>query len=253
MSTTVKYAYKPGISGNKIAYKNTKGKSITAQFYDNTHSLANALRETVSGKKPNITKGELQKALWNQFNNIAYSGRGDNCDMTIMSRAEKLIDHFAQKDSEGEGQDIITQKEQFKMMEYWHRWFGYNTSDNKPSYEKDSFDYWQYNSKDANGKTTSISFSEEMSHIMKALEQLKNKNSGITKFELKEAVWNNTSNIYGNRADSDNNVALSFEKAEKLIDYYAETISENEAKGIITAKEQKEIINLWTSWYGQKK
>ena len=128
----VKYVYKPKVQklnsisayNTRVTFRNSEGKTVSGLYSEHTCSLPKALSSLVSGKNPNVKKDALLETLWKCSESMEY-GNDTNTSLVSISldRAEKLIDFYADKISEGEPKGVITQSEQFKMMEYWHNWF----------------------------------------------------------------------------------------------------------------------------------
>ena len=128
----IRFAYKPRIEvlntlsayNTKITFRNPEGKDVTGVFSEHVCVLPRALNALVSGKTPNVTKEALQEQLKVLSGKVAYGDSTDsNLEAIAFSRAEFLINFYADKVSEREGKDVITQSEQFEIMKQWYDWF----------------------------------------------------------------------------------------------------------------------------------
>ena len=128
--------YKPVVQNDdgwvKISYHNTKGKNVSFHLDTGERSnqgkaiseLPKQIAKLATGKKPNIDPDKLQEAFYKNIHVGSLPGRGGHAAdvVAIGNMADKLIDKFSKPDSEGG--KMITPNEQYKMMEYWHQWFG---------------------------------------------------------------------------------------------------------------------------------
>jgi len=217
--SNVKYVYKPRINGNNVVYRNSNGENIKCTFYKNTQCLPNALNSCVSGKSPNVTKEQLLENVYKQVG-LFYKTDAGSYSAVVLKRLESLIKLYSEKSSEGEENGVITQNEQFKMMEIWHRWFGFDKE-------------YQSSPEDSITKTLDSFMSN-------------NKQSVYEKGQLLENIYLQTGHIYTNHSGYEDAIVL--ERLESLIELYSGKYSEGE-EGMITKSELQKIKELFKQWF----
>lgn len=123
-----KVIYRPVIRENgrytMITYHNTKGKNASFEVGNKAVcDLPTQIARLATGKRPNINPNELQDALDNNLYIGTNHKSGRMADVVaVRNMADKLIIKYSKPDSEGG--KMITPNEQYKIMEYWHKWFG---------------------------------------------------------------------------------------------------------------------------------
>ena len=128
MGSPIRTLYSPRVADNGcVTYKNSKGQDTHAKFAKEKLFLPRALNQAIKEKQNgNLTKSELNKAVLDNLTGPLYWHHHAEETSHCIERYEFLRDHYSETSTEGEGKDIITQKEQFEMMEYWDKWYDVN-------------------------------------------------------------------------------------------------------------------------------